>query len=179
MNVIIMRNYWLIISFLFISHLIFSQEEEKEESEQSIIIGFGPSLELNDAVYGINGRFYYGVNESFCFGPEISYFPYQNIDKGYEKSIIDLNLNAHYIFELGENIGFYPLSGINYTIEKERLIDENDDQEKENALGINYGVGIHYKFKDFFVFTEFKGIAGELHDEFITVGVLFNFYLKN
>ena len=110
-------KYLFIICFALLSQIIISQEIEKKESEQSFIVGFGPTFELNNGLTGINGRLYYGVNESFCFGPEISYFPYQSIDKGNEKSILDLNINAHYIFELSEKIGFYPLTGINYTIE--------------------------------------------------------------
>ncbi|WP_405566941.1 outer membrane beta-barrel protein [Polaribacter sp. Asnod6-C07] len=172
-------KYLLIIGFGLSSLITVSQETEHNESEQSFIVGFGPTLELSHSLAGINGRFYYGVNESFCFGPEISYFPYQNTDKGYEKSIIDLNINAHYIFELNESLGVYPLSGINYTIENERFVEENDEHKKENGFGINYGVGIHYKLKDLFIFSEFKGIAGNLNDEFITIGFIYNFYNKN
>jgi len=164
-----------IICFTLLSQITISQETENKESEQSYIVGFGPTFELNDGLTGVNGRFYYGVNESFCFGPEISYFPYQEVDKGYEKSILDLNLNAHYIFELGEKLGFYPLSGINYSIENERLVKETDESEKKKEFGLNYGAGLHYKFKNLFLFTEFKGIIGDLNDEFITIGLIYNF----
>lgn len=165
----------VITCLLLISHFVFSQENQKEESEESIIVGVGATLELKDALYGVNGRLYYGVNEAFCFGPEVSYFPYQNIDEDYEKSIVDLNINAHYIFELSERLGLYPLTGVNYTIETERLVDENNDSKEENNFGLNYGAGLHYKFNNTFVFGEFKGVSGPLHAEFITVGVIFNF----
>ena len=101
----------------------------------------------------INGRLYYDVNESFFFGPEISYFPYKEVDKRYEKSILNLNINAYYIFELGEKLGFYPLSGINYSIENERFVKENDRSEKKKQFGLNYGAGLHYKFKNLFLIT--------------------------
>ena len=140
--------------------------------EESIILGLGATAELEEGFIGINARAYYGLNEQFCFGPEVSYFPYQSIDNEYEKSITDLNFNAHYIFELSEKIGLYPLSGLNYTIEEERLIDNNDDSEEEKEFGINYGLGIHYRIKKVFVFTEFKGIVGSLSDEFITIGAI-------
>lgn len=107
-------------------------------------------------MYGANGRFYYAVNEAFCFGPEISYFPYQDIDHELEKTIIDLNVNAHYIFELSGKLGLYPLSGINYTIEKERLIDHNNESGKEAEFGINYGLGVHYKVNNSFIFLSLK-----------------------
>lgn len=172
-----------VIFFIFlITQTLISQEKvsekEEKENEQSIIVGLAPTIELKRSLYGINGRAYYGINESFCFGPEVSYFPYQDIDKGYEASIIDLNLNAHYIFEVTKKLGIYPLSGLNYTIEKERLIEDSNDSDKEDALGLNYGAGLHYNFDDFFLFAEFKGIAGVLHDEFITVGLILDFPFK-
>ena len=142
---------------------------EGYSQEEALIVGVGSSLELEDGLVGVNARAYYGLNEQFCFGPEVSYFPYQSIDDGYEKSIVDLNFYALYIFELNEKIGLYPLSGLNYTIEEERL---RDDDEKEEEFGVNYGLGVHYRLKHFFVFTEFKGIVGALNDEFITIGAI-------
>jgi len=152
---------------------ILSQEtHENEENEESIIVGFGPTLEFNDSLYGINTRLYYGTDETFCFGSEISYFPFQNIENEIDKSILDLNINAHYIIELSKKIGLYPLSGLNYSIEKERY---SNDTHKETALGLNYGLGTHYKINDLYIFTEFKGIIGQLNTEFFTLGIIFNF----
>ncbi len=137
------------------------------------MLGLAPSLELEEDLIGINGRFYYGLNEQICFGPEITYFPYQSIDNEAELSIIDLNINVHYILEVSEKFGFYPLTGINYTIEKERLIEQSDQNEEENEFGLNYGIGIHYNLEKLFAFAEFKGVSGKLNDEFVTVGVIF------
>jgi uncharacterized membrane-anchored protein len=167
----------LTLFLLLTSQIIISQESEVQEEGQSILLGLAPTLELKETLYGINGRLYYGVNKAFCFGPEISYFPYQNISHNLEKSIIDLNVNAHYIFELNEKTGVYPVSGINYTIEQERA-DHDNEHEKEEGFGINYGVGIHYKIKNFYIFSEFKGIIGQLNAEFISAGIIFNFSLK-
>ena len=145
----------------------------KISAQQGFMAGLGPTYDFNNNAIGVNSRLYYGPTEVFCFGPEVSFFPYQQIDDQYEASILDLNLNAHYIFELSHKIGVYPLSGLNYTIEKERLVNEsNPDEEKE--IGLNYGLGAHYNLGKFFAFIEFKGIIGKLSDEFVTVGVIFN-----
>jgi len=162
---------------LFICYTLFFSAF-KTHAQQGFIAGLGPTYELNNETIGINGRFYYGPTEKFCFGPEVSYFPYQKIDEEYETSIIDLNVNAHYIFEVNHRVGIYPLSGLNYTIEKERLIDVNEN-EKENEIGLNYGLGSHYNLGRVFAFIEFKGITGKLNDEFITLGVIFNLSQKN
>ena len=143
-------------------------------SQENFIIGVGSTLEFNESIFGANLRAYYGINKQFCFGPEVSYFPYQDIDEEYQLSIVDLNFNAHYIFEIDHKLGIYPLSGINYTIEKERLIEDKDRTAQEEEFGLNYGLGVHYNFGHFFLFGEFKGIVGQLNDHFVTVGAIFS-----
>ena len=165
----------LFYCFLLFPLIVVAQEEGTVEEEAIFIIGLGPTLELEESLYGINGRFYYGVNESFCFGPEVSFFPYQSVGHDEEQSIVDLNFNAHYIFELTEKLGLYPLAGANYTIDKIRVTDEHDENETESEFGLNYGFGAHYEVSNFFIFSEFKGVIGRLSDEFITVGIIHEF----
>ena len=160
------KYFWQISLMLIVSHTSISQE--------NFVAGVGPSLELDENIFGANFRTYYGVNKQFCFGPEVSYFPFQEIDEEYQLSIVDLNFNAHYIFEINHAIGIYPLSGINYTIEKERLIDDKNQSYQVDELGLNYGLGLHYNFGHFYLFGEFKGIVGQLNDHFITVGAIFS-----
>lgn len=145
----------------------------RNNAQQQLMAGLGPSGEIEEGVIGVNTRLFYGINEKFCFGPEATFFPYQEINDEYELEVTDLNFNAHYIVELSHKIGIYPLSGINYTIEKERLLIDSDEPEKVEAFGWNYGFGAHYMMGDLFAFAEFKGVIGELSDEFITVGILF------
>lgn len=164
-------KYVLIICIFLINPL-------NAKAQEGIVGGIGATLELKHEFVGINARMYYGPTETFCFGPEVSFFPYQKIDNEYEVNILDLNLNAHYIFELNPKLGVYPLSGINYTIEKERLIDLSHDAEKESEIGLNYGLGGHYNLGKFFVFAEFKGVLGQLNAEFVTVGVIFGLSKK-
>lgn len=148
-------------------------------AQVDVIAGAGGTYGLESELSGINARLYYGVNRAFCFGPEVSIFPFQSTEDGLEASVIDLNVNAHYIFEATEKLGIYPLAGINYTIEEERLINNTEESEKEEEFGINYGLGAHYNIaKNIFVFTEFKGIIGRLKDEFLTVGVIIDFSKK-
>ena len=143
-------------------------------SQENLVVGVGSSLELDESIFGANLRAYYGINEQFCFGPEVSFFPYQDINEEYQLSIVDLNFNAHYIVEIDHKLGIYPLSGINYTIEKERLIEDRDRTAQVEELGLNYGLGLHYNFGHFYLFGEFKGIVGQLNDHFITVGAIFS-----
>jgi len=147
-------------------------------AQEGIIGGLGASYELDQQLYGVNARLFYAPNHHVCFGPEVSYFPYQDINSEYEETIIDLNINAHYIFELTHKLGVYPLSGINYSIEKERLLTNSSETEELDALGLNYGVGAHYNVGKMFLFVEFKGLIGRLSDEFITIGTIFRIASK-
>ncbi|MEO1011410.1 MAG: hypothetical protein AAFX53_08905 [Bacteroidota bacterium] len=162
-----MSRYCLFVG-VFLSYLGLSAQE-------GLMVGGGPSFELDESLFGLNARLFYGTGPTFCFGPEITFFPYKEIDKEQELSIVDLNVNAHYIFEISHILGIYPLGGINYTIEKERLIADTDTVEEIGEFGLNYGFGAHYNLNRFFIFAEFKGVAGQLNDEFLTIGIILPF----
>ena len=134
--------------------------------------GIGPTLATSTSLTGVNARAYYGINERFCFGPELSIFPYQDISNEYETLLWEANLNAHYVFELAHHLGTYPLGGLNYTFENERSRVHSDEIERQRAIGVNYGLGLHYNINQLILFTEFKGVIGELNDEFLTIGVV-------
>ncbi|WP_430966010.1 hypothetical protein [Spongiimicrobium sp. 2-473A-2-J] len=142
-------------------------------AQQGFMGGIGPTVETDQGLWGANGRFYYGPNPHICFGPEVSFFPYQEVDSEYEMRITELNFNGHYVFEATHKLGIYPLAGVNYTIEEERLIEMTSEQEEVKEFGLNYGFGAHYNLNHFFAFVEFKGIAGQLADQFVTVGLVF------
>ena len=101
--------------------------------ESTWLIGAGPSVELDNGLIGVNARFYYGPNETICFGPELSYFPNDQIESDLELSVLDLNFNGHFILELVQNLGLYALTGLNYSIEEERRLEFEGEQitEKE------------------------------------------------
>ncbi|WP_350292957.1 hypothetical protein [uncultured Croceitalea sp.] len=139
-------------------------------AQEGWMVGLGPTG--TSSLVGGNIRAYIGTSPVFCFGPEISVFPYQMSNPGYETSLFELNLNAHYVFEVAHRFGVYPLSGFNYTNEKERLLLDTEEVEKHSAFGFNYGFGAHYSINRVLLFAEFKGVAGELSDEFFTLGAI-------
>lgn len=153
-----------LLFLMFTSAWLFSQE--------GWMPGIGPTTAPAPSLIGMNARVYYGVNERFCFGPEFSIFPYQETSNDYETALWEANFNAHYVFELAHRFGTYPLAGLNYTNEDERLIANSNDVESHNAFGVNYGLGFHYNINRVLLFTEFKGVIGQLSDEFFTVGAV-------
>jgi len=110
---------------------------------------------------GIHLRGYYNLKgEHICFGPEYSYFfsRTENIN-GTEvtKKLSEVNFNIHYIFELDEKWGVYPLLGANVTFEKEEIELLNGEfiEEKETIYGANLGFGVHRSFGEWVVFAEY------------------------
>ncbi|MGX1931002.1 outer membrane beta-barrel protein [Flagellimonas sp. 2504JD4-2] len=184
MNYLIMNMYFfngILIRFGYqaLTLFVFLAFQNTVQAQKGWIAGAGPSVELDQGLYGINARLFYGINSEFCFGPEIAYFPYATINDEHELRVTDLNFNAHYIFEVTERLGLYPLTGINYTIEKERMLESASEYEKKEEFGWNYGFGLHYNLNNIFVFGEFKGIVGSLNDEFMTIGVIFNIFKES
>ena len=134
--------------------------------------GIGPTVAASTSLSGVNSRVYYGVDERFCFGPELSFFPYQKISDEYEVSLFEMNFNAHYVFEVAHHLGIYPLGGFNYTFENERSNFDSEEMERHQAAGVNYGLGLHYAINRVLLFGEYKGVVGELNDEFFTLGAV-------
>ena len=157
------RTLFPLIPLIF-SSTLFSQE--------GWMPGIGPTMATSSSLLGFNARGYYGVDERFCFGPELSFFPYQKIGEDHETSLLELNLNAHYVFEFAHRLGFYPLGGFNYSFENERSDASSIITERHRAVGLNYGFGMHYGIDRVLLFGEIKGVIGELNDEFLTFGIV-------
>jgi len=127
---------------------------------------------------GINARLYYAADHHYCFGPEVSYFK-KDTDDG-EITFFEANANLHYILDLGDGLGIYPLSGINYSIETEKEEHNmNIEKQTEEGFGLNVGAGLHYAKGRFLFFSEYKYVVSELDDHFFTIGALINFSLSN
>lgn len=163
---------FLIILLFFSSQYTVAQEEENEEEfhhcllgESSFILGLGApySFELNKV--GINTRIYYGMGENICFGPEFSYFKNEEIE------IWDIDFVIHYIIETPW-LGIYPVAGINYT--NESVVGEVSEKE----YGFLWGVGMHRNFKKVIAFAEYTRVESPLHDQFVTLGLMYHFKLK-
>jgi len=116
---------------------------------------------------GVQLRGYYNLeNEKICFGPEYSYF-FKNTqtigDTEISKTLHEFNFNIHYIIEINEKWGVYPLTGLNYSIEVEEETHEAET-EKFNITewGYNLGGGIHYPMGRLVIFGEYDHLFSKL-----------------
>lgn len=130
--------------------------------------------------FGLNFRAYTFVNDKICFGPEITVFGnHDTVISGEEAELglWEVNFNAHYIFEAAEGLGIYPVAGLNYSRERERV--EGHDDLIEDAFGVNLGMGLHYEVNKMVFYTEYDRLFSNLHQNSFTIGVLFHLGKKH
>ena len=153
---------------------IFLLIQSYNSNAQSIMIGAGGTYGTEVKQVGLNARLYYGVNEQICFGPEFSYFPtIQHHDESIQLN--EYGFVVHYILEVKERVGVYPLLGINYSVEKSEQLGLTHVQ---NEFGALLGGGMHLQVKNFMPFIEYKYITGNLSQSTFSLGLIYNLLLK-
>lgn len=112
-------------------------------NENSITNGVVAIYSVPNELTGVSVKAYYNFMEAWCVGPEVNYI------QSAEKSLLDINLVAHYIFERPW-VGVYPLVGANYTSESE------ENSHSNSAFGVMYGAGMHRNFDRISLFAEYS-----------------------
>ena len=93
---------------------------------------------------GIGARFQYGILDQLRAEVGLNYFFEHNHTTWW-----DVNINAHYLLPVWNNqLYFYPLVGLNYTMTRVKLPGMKADEE--NHVGMNVGAGVEYEFTEHF-----------------------------
>lgn len=154
----------LLISFCFV-----------QQGMSQLLLGGGPLYGDDIEELGANLRVYTFIGDKICFGPEFTFFGKHDtmIDgEPAELGLWEINFNGHYIFEVNEGLGLYPVAGFNYSKETEML--EGHDDVIEDAFGVNLGFGVHYEVNKFIFYTEYDRLFSDLRQNSFTIGVLFH-----
>jgi len=133
-----------------------------------IALGVGGTYGSDIDQFAPNFRAYYFPNEVICFGPEYSWFPSIESNE-VKRQLTEFNLTGHYIFEVSHTMGVYPLTGLNYSREKET---EHGEEETTDAFGLNLGAGVHFAYGRVLPFAEYKYIFSDLSQHVISIGIL-------
>ena len=139
-----------------------------------VLLGGGPIYGDDISELGINLRAYTFLGENICLGPEFTRFGRHDAliggDPG-EVGLWEVNFNGHFIFEVGEGLGVYPLTGLNYSREVE--MREGHEDEVISAFGANVGLGLHYETRSAVLYAEYDRLISDLGQNSFTVGILF------
>ena len=93
---------------------------------------------------GIGAKFQYGILDQLRAEVGFNYFFEHDHTTWW-----DVNLNAHYLLGLwNQQLYFYPLAGLNYTMTKVKVPGFGSDEE--NHVGLNVGAGVEYDFNEHF-----------------------------
>jgi len=141
-----------------------------QSSIAQIMLGFGGSYGDDIQQFAPNFRVYYFPNHKICFGPEFAHFP-RIKEREQERELTEYGFTGHYIFNVNERVGVFPLVGLNYAIERERELDQF---EEESSFGLNIGGGIHIEYDRYFPYVEYKYVASRLAQSVFSIGVLIN-----
>lgn len=132
--------------------------------------------------FGQNTRFYVNTNDHrFCLGPEFSWFQEDSKMVGGEelqRNLIEFNFNGHMNLEIVGPLMFYPLIGLNYSVEKEDYVHNGEIEESETLRewGFNLGSGLHYNLgKDWILFAEYDHLFSKISQNTLTFGILVGF----
>ena len=132
--------------------------------------------------FGQNTRFYVNTNDHrFCLGPEFSWFLEDSKMVGGEelvRNLVEFNFNGHMNVPLLGPLMFYPLVGLNYSVEKEEYLHNGEVAEAETLRewGLNVGSGLHLNLtKHWLVFVEYDHLFSELNQNTLTFGLLVGF----
>lgn len=133
---------------------------------------------------GAHIRGYYNTkNNKICLGPEFSKFANKTeIHNGEEVTtkLSEVNLNAHYIFELTEHWALYPLAGLNLSFETEEYeVLGESKSETISEFGTNVGFGVHRTFGNLIVFGEYDHLFSELSQNSLLIGAFLTFGKKS
>ncbi|MCZ6520372.1 MAG: hypothetical protein O6848_02605 [Bacteroidetes bacterium] len=133
-----------------------------------IALGLGGTYGSDIDQFAPNFRAYYFPTHHICFGPEYSWFP--SIESNdVKRQLTEFNLTGHYLLEISHRTALYPLTGLNYSREKET---ENGEEETTDAFGLNLGAGVHFAYGRVLPFAEYKYIFSDLSQHVISIGIL-------
>lgn len=132
--------------------------------------------------FGQNTRFYVNTNDHrFCLGPEFSWFQEDSKMVGGEelqRNLQEFNFNGHMNIQFVGPLMYYPLIGLNYSVEKEDYVHNGQVEESETLKewGFNLGSGLHYNLgKDWILFAEYDHLFSKLSQNTLTFGILVGF----
>lgn len=138
-----MKKIIITIFMALISVGAFAQEGELNVGAHLL---YGTDIEQ----LGFGARFQYNVTDAIRLEVVGDYFPESD-----DWSMLDINLNGHYLFHFADKFIAYPLVGINYTRVTVDWSDLNDGyffddfgKESDGSIGVNIGGGIQYNLTD-------------------------------
>lgn len=135
-----MKKILLLVCALVLGMSTAMAQVQQGETAVGANLVYGSEIES----MGIGARFQYGILDQLRAEVGLNYFFEHNHTTWW-----DVNINAHYLLPVWNNqLYFYPLVGLNYTMTRVKLPGMKADEE--NHVGMNVGAGVEYEFTEHF-----------------------------
>lgn len=160
-----MKRLIVLVVLAVISLSAFAQTRQ---GDSSIGANVGYSFDSENVTLGIDYR--YNITDEVRLAPSITHFVKSN-----HHSAWAIDLNAHYVVQLSEKFGFYPLGGLSLSFWKWDL--GGNHSVDHNRLGANIGLGGEvYASKELTVGLEVKYNIVKTYDQALfAVRAAYNF----
>ena len=120
-----------LLFFALIISVAASAQTRQGMSSFGLNVGYG--FDSKNAVIGLDYR--YSFTDEIRLAPSLSCFV-----KNDGLSACAIDVNAHYLFQLSDMIGFYPLAGLDLSFWKAHYTDNLSSTW--TRLGVNVGMGV-------------------------------------
>jgi len=179
-----MKKYFLLFTLSIVSTLILKSQFTKLGGGLGLTSGY--YFHEMEYDYNKSGHFLgslkgiYEVSLPFHISPSLSFFfphVYKEMDSKYTVNTMMIDINGHYVFNSLDKFEFYGLAGLDILLawKKEKYL-EQVYKEKDNALGLNIGIGTYMKLTEMLdIYAEGKYLWNNKYNQFmLNAGVLFN-----
>ena len=179
-----MKKYFLIFTLSIVSTLILKSQFTKLGGGLGLTSGY--YFHEMEYDYNKSGHFLgslkgiYEVSLPFHISPSLSFFfphVYKEMDSKYTVNTMMIDINGHYVFNSLDKFEFYGLAGLDILLawKKEKYL-EQVYKEKDNALGLNIGIGTYMKLTEMLdIYAEGKYLWNNKYNQFmLNAGVMFN-----
>ena len=127
----------------------------------------------------------YEINLPFHISPSLSFFVPHVLKAQDTKTTVNtmmFDINGYYVFNSLDQFEFYGLAGLDIMLawKKEKLLNETF-KEKDNALGLNIGIGTYMKITEMIdLYAEGKYLWNNKYNQLmLNAGILFNIEWMN
>ena len=111
---------------------------QAQTGAKSLMLKAGYQTDYERFGIGLEGR--YGLTDKIRLAPDVVFFFPNNHTTG-----LDINLNAHYVFDIQDGLSLYPLAGIAFINNRWSY---DGDSDAASDFGFNLGAGASYDLND-------------------------------
>lgn len=118
-----------------------------QTGSKSLLLKAGYQTDYERFGLGVEGR--YNITDNIRLAPDVTfYFPNNHLTG------LDINVNAHYVFNIQDNLSVYPLAGIGMVNNR---FSYKGESIGHTDFGFNLGAGVSYDISgNSFVNFDFK-----------------------